>query len=142
MEKMVTFGCGHTKSVRLIGASQANKETLRLLVHSSCPTCQRRSRYAAASQCARVAGLLPLRAGSLRHLALAEIVRATLWRVLVASCTGEQSSHLLAALFNQHTQASFWLALRGWTLFRLTPEQRVSLLLRLLPGIEKDEPDD
>ena len=142
MEKTVTFGCGHTEGVFLLGTPQAGEDTLRLLRRSLCPACQRKSRYAAACQCAEEARLLPLQAGCIQHLALAEIIRASLWRLLVPSHADEPSCQLLTGLFNRQRQASFWLAMRGWSMYRLTVEQIVSLLLRLLQPTEKEGPHD
>lgn len=132
MEKTVTFGCGHKGSISLLGTSQASEETLRLLRRSLCPACQRKSRYAAAHQCAGQVGLLPLQAGCLQHLALAEITRASLWHVLLPSHAGEPSCQLLTGLFNRQLQASFWLAMRGWPMYRANAELVEYLLLGLL----------
>ena len=140
IQRVITFGCGHSESIHLVGTSQASQKIMQLLHRSLCPACQRRSRYAAAYQCALSAGLLPLHADCRQHQALAEIVRVALWRALLPSSAGEQPCHLLAALFNQQTQASFWIAMRGWILSPLTPEQSVSLFLRLLSCTEKEKP--
>ena len=132
MEKRVTFGCGHTEGVSLLGTPQAGEDTLRLLRRSLCPACQRKSRYAAACQCAQEAGLLPLQAGCIQHLALAEITRASLWHVLLPSHADEPSGRLLTGLFNRQLQASFWLAMRGWPMYRANAELVQHLLLGLL----------
>ncbi|MGH2497585.1 MAG: hypothetical protein ACRDIV_23025 [Ktedonobacteraceae bacterium] len=132
MRRNVKYICGDVQTVILIGTPQGCEETVRLLRRMSCPACQRQSRYAAASQCAKEAGLLPLHADCRQHLALAEIIRASLWRLLLPSEADEPSRQLLATLFNRHASASFWVSRRRWTLSRLTSEQVVSLVLSLL----------
>lgn len=140
MQRVITFGCGHTESVHLVDTSQASQKTMQLLRRASCPACQRYSRYHAASRCAQQAGLLPLRSGCNGQLALAEIVRASLWRLLVPPDAPTSSCQLMAWLFNQHSSASFWLSLRGWTQHRLTPTQAMYVLLSLLHFTEKEKP--
>ena len=142
MQQMVTFGCGHRESVSLVGTSPASEETVRLLRHSSCPACQRQSQYAAACQCAEEAGLLPLQAGCLQHLALAEITRASLWRVHLPSNVDKHPCQLVAALFNQQIQASIWLAMRGWPMYRANTELVKHLLLGVLQAEEKENTHD
>jgi len=132
MEQAVTFACGHDQVVFLVSAPLAREETVAVLRRSLCPLCQRRARYEAAYRRAQRASLLPLRAASPQQAALAEIVRASLWG-LVCPCTVERPCcQPLAALFNRHTRASFWLALRGWPLYRFDSELVESLFLTLL----------
>lgn len=111
---LVTYACGDECSVYLVSrAAQARRHTLHFLALSFCPDCQRHSRYAAAVRCAEEAGLLPLQqAGCSQHLALAEIIRASLWRLL-SLYVDSQATWLLATLFNRHPSAAFWLSLRG-----------------------------
>ncbi len=131
MQRKVKYACGDVQIVTLVGTPPACEDPLRLLRRSLCPTCQRRSRYVAAYQCAVEAGLLPLHADNIQHLALAEIVRASLWRALLPADADDQASQFVVELFNQRLSASFWLSLRGIVIDRLTPTRRGSLLLSL-----------
>jgi len=109
----VKYACGDETFVYLVSRSAyGRRQTLQLLACSLCPACQRRSRYAAARRCAEDAGLLPLQAGCPEHLVLAEIIRISLWRGLAVNADA-RAAWLLAALFNRHTSAAFWLSLRG-----------------------------
>lgn len=129
----VTFACGDRHVVFLVSPSvDARERTLSILARSFCPTCQRKSRYAAAYQCAERAELLPLRASCQEQFALAEIIRASLWRTLLPPGADIQVRQFLATLFNRQRRASFWVSLRGWSTYRLSPEQAGCLLLHLL----------
>ncbi len=133
MRRLVTYVCGDTQLAHIISTSpRTREEIVQQLQRSFCPACQRKCRYTAAYQCAVQAGLLPLQSGCTRQLALAEIVRATLWHVLLPSGADIQARQLLAALFNRQLHASFWTSLRGWAMDRLDPEQAGQVLLRLL----------
>ncbi len=138
-QQAVTCACGHIQMVSLVSSSaQACENILTVLRRSLCHRCQRKSRFEAAYACTQRAGLFPLQAASPQQVALAEIVRASLWRVF-CPCTAERPCcQLLAALFNRQTRASFWLALRGWPLYRLTPEQMEDLMLKLLQSQSRE----
>lgn len=132
MQQVVKHICGDTQVVDLVSLSpRTREEIVWRLRRFSCPTCQRRSRYEAAHQCAEEAGLCPLQARFPQQIALAEIIRASLWRVLLPPEADQQTSQLLAALFNRRSSASFWLALRGPATYRLDPAH-VGCLLRSL----------
>jgi hypothetical protein len=132
-QRAVTFACGHDQVVTLVSSSwPAREDTLAVLRRSLCPACQRIARYEAACACTRRAGLLPLQAPSPEQTALAEIVRASLWGLLCPCRADDPGSQPLATLFNRHTRASFWLALRGWPLYRLNAELVEDLFLALL----------
>lgn len=133
MQRAVKFACGHDQVVILVSSSvPACEETVAVLRRSSCPDCHRKDRYEAAHACTQRAGLLPLRAASPQQLALAEIVRGSLWELLCPYVTDHPCYQLLVTLFNRQTLASFWLALRGWPLYRLNSELVEYLLLNLL----------
>ena len=138
MQRLVTYACGDTRLAHILSTSpQVREEIVLQLQRSSCPACQRRSRYEEARRRAEYVGLCPLQATYPQQLALAEVIRVSLWELLIPRHADEQSQQLLAMLFNRQTQASFWTSLRGWALYRLTCEQAGQLLLRLLQAHER-----
>jgi hypothetical protein len=133
MQHAVTCACGHDQVVSLVSLSlQVREDILAVLRRSLCPACQRIARYEAALACTQRAGLLPLQAPSPEQTALAEIVRASLWGLLCPCRADGPCSQALAILFNRHVHASFWLALRGWPLYRLTADLVEDVFLALL----------
>jgi len=133
MLQRVKYACGDTQVIDLLSSSLRTREDiLQCLRHTSCPACLRKSRYEDAHRCAEEAGLCPLQAHLPQQLALAEIIRVSLWRALLPQEADQDARHLLAAFFNRRSSASFWLTLRGWAMYQLTPEQVGHLLLSLL----------
>ena len=131
MPQFVRYACGDTQVIHLVSSPGVREEILQRLRHSSCPACQRKSRYEDAHLRAALAGLHPLQATCKEHLALAEIVRMSLWQAMAEAF--DQDTHpLLAALFNRRSAASFWLKFRAIALPRPTPPQVGYVILSLL----------
>lgn len=138
MLQFVKYACGDSQATYLVSSPGVCEEILQRLRHSSCPACQRKSRYEDAHLRAVLAGLHPLQAPCPQHLALAEIVRMSLWQAM-AEASDQDAHHLLAELFNRRCAAAFWLEFRAIALARPTRTQIARVVLSLLQAQSKGE---